>query len=98
MKKYLNAVEQAKFHAEELLLIDDGLPMSLVQAWTEKIKTWESDRSAMNYLACKVSLTPQYYKRALSDYMNNLTVDMLRIIQSRDGRITESTQYGTDVA
>ena len=36
--------------------------------------------------ASLVSLTPQYYKRALSDYMNNLTVNMLRIIQSRDVR------------
>ena len=48
MKKYLNAVEQAKFHKEELTFINNGLPPTLIQLWTMKITTWENDRSAPN--------------------------------------------------
>ena len=47
-KKYLNAVEQAAFHAEELSLLNEGLPATLVQSWTAKITTWEKDRGAAN--------------------------------------------------
>ena len=47
-KKYLNAVGQAKFHAEELLFLNKGLPDTLVQSWTVKITTWENDRNAPN--------------------------------------------------
>ena len=31
----------------------------------------------LNYLACKVSLTPLNYKRVWSDYINILTAQML---------------------
>ena len=47
-KKYLNTAEQAKFHMEELLLINNGLPVDLVRSWTMKITTWENNRSAPN--------------------------------------------------
>ena len=47
-KKYLNTVDQAKFHAEELLFLNEGLPNALVQLWTVKITTWENDRDAPN--------------------------------------------------
>jgi len=48
MKKYLNAVEQSKFHKDELSLINDSLPEDLVQLWTAKITTWENDRTTPN--------------------------------------------------
>ena len=47
-KKLLNVVQQAKFHEEELSLINEALPITLVREWTAKVRTWESDRSAPN--------------------------------------------------
>ena len=44
----MNAIEQAKIHAEELSFLNDALGETLVQLWTAKIKTWENDRSAPN--------------------------------------------------
>ena len=47
-KKYLNAVEQAKLHEEELALISEDLPIALVHSWTAMITTWENDRNSPN--------------------------------------------------
>lgn len=47
-KKYLNAVEQAEAHAQELLLINKALPQTLIESWTTVITTWENDRTAPN--------------------------------------------------
>jgi len=47
-KKYLNAVEQAKLHEEELLLISEDLPIALVRSWTAMITTWENNRNSPN--------------------------------------------------
>lgn len=47
-KKYLNAVKQAKLHEEELELINESLPIALVNTWKAMITTWESDRGSPN--------------------------------------------------
>ena len=52
-------------------------------AATNPSSSWESSPQAPNYLACKVSLTPLYYKRALSVYLYICTVQMSLKNQSR---------------
>lgn len=47
-KKYLNAVESAKLHSDEISLINKGLEETTVQSWTTRITKWESDRTAEN--------------------------------------------------
>jgi len=47
-KEYLNAVQQAKLHEEELGLINEDLPIALVALWKAMITTWENDRSSPN--------------------------------------------------
>lgn len=67
-KKYLNAVNQAKLHEEELNLVNDDLPLVLIHLWKVMIVTWEKDRSSPNpyyspvksmqaYISDSVSLT-----------------------------------------
>jgi len=47
-KKYLNAVQQADLHEEELGLINEDLPIACVASWKKMIATWENDRSSPN--------------------------------------------------
>ena len=47
-KKYLAAVENAKVHEDQMSLINAGLEKTLVESWTKRITTWESDRTAEN--------------------------------------------------
>ena len=65
VKKYLNTVQKAKVHREELSLINAGLPVTLVESWTSKITTWEKDRSAPN----------PYYAPATSGWMRATSDD-----------------------
>ena len=47
-KKYLNAVKQAKLHEEDLVLVNEDLPIALVLSWEAKITTWENNRTSPN--------------------------------------------------
>ena len=47
-KKYSNAVKQAKLHKEELVLINEDMPIALVHSWEAMITAWENDRSSPN--------------------------------------------------
>ena len=68
-KKYLNAVQKAMVHAEELSFINDGLPTTLVQLWMAKITTWEDDRNAPN----------PYYIPATSELMYMVSYHILTL-------------------
>jgi hypothetical protein len=60
-KKYLDAVEQAKLHEEDMELMTNGLPEELAHSWEAVVTTWENDRSSPNpYYAPTMSMHPAF--------------------------------------